>query len=87
MRTTLTIEDGAMRELRRFAAKEGLSLKEAVNRALRAGLAAMERPVRRRARRSPVFAMGTPTCALDKALQIAGEMENEEIVRKVALRK
>jgi hypothetical protein len=83
----MTIDDGAMRELRRFAARTGLSLKEAVNRAIRAGLAAIDRPRRRGRRRSPVFRLGRPRVGLDHALRLAAELEDEEVVRKVSMRK
>lgn len=87
MRTTLTIDDALMRDLRRTAESSGLSLKELVNRALRAGLGSLERPPRRRRYRGRVFAMGNPVVGLDKALRLAGDLEDEEIRRKVELRK
>lgn len=87
MRTTLTIDDALMRDLRRVAQSRGLSLKEVVNRALRAGLASLERPPPSRRYRGRAFAMGRPRVDLDKALQLAGSLEDEEIVRKTELRK
>lgn len=83
----MTIEDGLMRELRETAHKSGLSLKELVNRALRAALDRLHKPTRSRAYRGPTFSMGHPAGGLDKALQWASELENEEILRKLALRK
>ncbi len=44
MRTTLTLEDDVALRLERLRAATGLSFKEAVNQALRAGLDAQEAP-------------------------------------------
>ncbi len=79
MRATLTIDDALMRDLRRAAESSGLSLEELVNRALRAGLGSLERPPRRRRYGARVFAMGNPIVDLDKALRLAGDLEDEEI--------
>jgi hypothetical protein len=58
-----------------------------VNRALRAGLASLERPPDREPYRTPTASMGSPAMGLDKALRLAGELEDEEVARKVELRK
>ncbi len=44
MRTTLTIDDAILRQLKERAAREGLSFKDLVNQALSAGLAQKETP-------------------------------------------
>jgi hypothetical protein len=87
MRTTLTLPDAVMRELRSLAAKEQISLKEAVHRVLLAGLSAIRRPGRRPRRSVHVFSMGRPVVGLDQALRLAGELEDEEVARKAELRK
>jgi hypothetical protein len=87
MRTTMTIDDATMRELKRLAAREDVPLKEVVNRVLRAGLAALKTPRKGRRRAARTFAMGFPAGGLDHALQIASQLENEEVARKAALRK
>jgi hypothetical protein len=87
MRTTLTIEDALLRQLKRRAAELGLPLKELVARVLQAGLQALDRPSRPRMKPVPTFHMGAPRFDLDKAHRIAGELQDEEIARKVALRK
>jgi hypothetical protein len=90
VRTTLTIEDDLMRDLRDVAHREGLPFKQLVNRLLRLGLQRMQEPRRRRRYRLPTFSMGAPVggaAALDKALAIATALEDEEIARKLDLRK
>jgi len=85
VRTTLRIDDELLDELKERARAEGISLAELANQVLRAGLRA-KRPSRKRVR-IPVVDMGPPKLDLDRALQIADDLENEEILRKLALRK
>jgi hypothetical protein len=85
MRTTVRIDADLLAELKERARTAGTSVTDLVNRALRAGLAAMKprpRPVRIR-----TVDMGTPKVDLDRALHLAAELENEEILRKLAQRK
>jgi hypothetical protein len=86
MRTTVTLEPDVEARLRARMRERGLSFKAALNEALRAGLGAT-RPQRRRftVRPSP---MGIrPDVDVDKALSLAAELEDAEILRKLALRK
>jgi hypothetical protein len=85
MRTTIRIDDETLAELKARAREEQISLTELANRILRLGLEA-KRPKRRRVRIQPVD-MGPPKLDLDKALDLAGELEDEEILRKLSLRK
>lgn len=85
MRTTVRIDDELLARLKRRARAEGVSLTELVNRTLRAGLEA-KRP-RRRAVRIRTVDMGPPRIDLDRALHLAEALEDEEILRKMALRK
>lgn len=84
MRTTLTIDDGLLRQLRQKALDTGKPFKQVVNETLRAGL---ERPVPAARPRyvCPTFAMGEPRWPvnLDKALALAAELEDQEIVAKL----
>jgi hypothetical protein len=84
VRTTITLDPDTAALVRRRMRDEGVSFKEAVNDAIRAGLG-----VRRRDEpfRTRTAAMGTPSVNLDRALQIAGELEDEELVRKSRLGK
>jgi plasmid stability protein len=89
MRTTLTIDDDLARRLKQRAVDTGRAFKDVVNEALRSGLEqASMKPARRTYRADPV-ALGRPARGvdLDKALQLAGRLEDEELVRKQELRK
>ena len=88
MRTTLTIEDDVMDRLMRQAKRAKISFKAVVNQALRLGIDRMQPQARRRAFRQRTFRMGYPPGSqLDKALQLAALMEDEEVARKLALGK
>jgi hypothetical protein len=85
MRTTLTVDHDIYLLLRRRAQERGLSLKETVNQALRDGLTAGD--AQRREFHTPTFDLGEPLVPLDRALALAGELEDEELARRLALRK
>lgn len=85
MRTTVTLDADVAARLRRLARERGVSFKEAINGVLRAGLGAraVARPYQ-----TPARALGLrPGIDLNKALSIAAAMEDEEIIRKLDLRK
>jgi hypothetical protein len=84
MRTTVSLDADNDAAVRRLMRERGLTFKQALNQAVRDGLAP-RRP--RRAFRTPTFAMGQPTIALDKALRLAADLEDDEIIRKLAQRK
>ncbi len=89
MRTTLTLDDDVAMALKEAAYRTGQSFKAAVNTALRAGLAALEAPPRRKRYRVVPAALGgvRPGVDLDKALQLADALEDEGVARKLELRK
>ena len=80
MRTTVTLEPDTDASVRRLMRERGLTFKQAVNEAIRAGTS----QPRRRPFRVPTYNMGVPLVPLDKALQLAGELEDEELIRKLA---
>lgn len=86
MRTTVTLDPDVEAQLRAAMRERGVSFKAALNDSVRAGLAAGARPGKRfRVRLTP---MGVrPGVNLDKALRLAGEMEDAETLRKLELRK
>jgi hypothetical protein len=84
MRTTLTIDSDVRLLLERRMSERELSFKEAVNEALRDGLAPDSRQP---PPSTPTFDLGEPLVPLDKALRLAGELEDEERLRQMALRK
>lgn len=86
MRTTITLEPDVAAKLRALARERGISFKEAVNSVLRRGLADGEPGSR------PFVVESRPLglragIDLDKALRLAGELEDEETARKLELRK
>jgi hypothetical protein len=88
MRTTTRIDDDVFEELKGLAQKEEAPLTQVLNRTLRAGLKASRVPVRRRRPyREKTYAMGRPLIDLRKALAKASEFEDEEVLRKLTLRK
>lgn len=84
MRTTVTLDPDTAALIRQRMAERGVSFKQAINDAIRDGLTPRGEtaPFQTRAAR-----MGTPTVPLDRALQLAGEIEDEEFVRKMRLGK
>jgi hypothetical protein len=88
VRTTVNIDDELLETLKGRAHEEDLPFTQLLNRALRAGIEALERPPARRPRhREQAFAMGEPRFDLDRALALAAALEDEETVRKLRLRK
>ena len=88
MRTTLTIDDSTDKRLRQLAMKTGKTYKEVVNMALRRGLATGGSSVRKaKPYKLKPASMGAVRAGynLDKALQLAGELENAEIIRRQRL--
>ena len=88
MRTTVDIDPHLLKRLRAEAHRRGMAFKDLLTMILRRGLD--ERPAASRSRyKGPSYAMGTPPTGidLDKALAIASALEDEETVRKIALRK
>jgi hypothetical protein len=85
MRTTVTLDPDVERLVRDVMRERGLSFKQALNEALRRGLAPQGRP-RRFVQRS--FRMGEGReVRWDRALALAEAMEDEELSRKLARRK
>ncbi len=86
MRTTVTLDPDVADALKRAMRERQIGFKEALNDALRASL---ERPgARRTPYRLKTYDMGAePLGRWDKALQIAADLEDDEIVRKLQQRK
>lgn len=83
MRTTVTLDADTEALLRRRMRERGVSFKEALNDAIRAGLGGVDRP-RFRTATAP---MGTPAVNLDRALRLAADLEDDELIRKVQMGK
>lgn len=88
MRTTLTLDDDLAEELRSLAHRTRRSFKDVLNEAIRTGLARRRRARPRRYRLEPASLGGVrPGFNLDKALQLSDTLDDEEIARKLELRK
>lgn len=76
----MTLEPDVEALVKQLMRERGISFKQAVNEAIRAGAA------RRRRKRfvQPVRDMGPPSVPLDKSLQLAGELEDAELMRRLA---
>jgi hypothetical protein len=85
MRTTVTLDPDVHALVRKTMRERHLSFKDALNQAVRSGLAA---PPPAPTFRTPTFHMGVePTIRLDKALRLAAELEDDELIRRLATRK
>lgn len=81
MRTTLTLDADVEALLKKRMEERGVSFKEAVNESLREGLGG--KPPREPFR-TPTFNLGLkPGIDLTKANQLAAQLEDEEIIRKL----
>lgn len=79
MRTTVTLDADTEQLLRERMARRGISFKQALNESVRE--ANHRAPVATAATRTA--SLGTPAVNLDRALQIAAELEDEELVRRM----
>ena len=79
MRTTVTLDDDVVQLLRQRMKEQRVSFKKALNEAVRA--AAAQRP-----RSSEIVTrtadLGVPAINLDRALQVAADLEDEELIRR-----
>jgi len=86
MRTTITLEPDVQALLQTAMKERGISFKEALNSAVRAGLVQAKQRKRYFVQKS--FSLGgEQNFRWDKALEAAAAIEDEELVRKLALRK
>jgi predicted transcriptional regulator len=87
MRTTIRLDSELLERLKAQARRESVSLTALVNRTLRQGLkAARNKPVMRRQYREQPVAMGASRVPLDKALNLAAALEEEEVSRELGAR-
>jgi hypothetical protein len=87
MRTTVTLDPDAEALVKQLMRDRGVSFKDAVNEAIRRGLGRAT-PERRHPFRTKTFTMGwREGLDLDRALSIAGELEDAELARRLAARK
>jgi hypothetical protein len=84
MRTTVTLTPESEALIKREMEARKMSFKDVLNEAIARGLGS---PHKRVKVDLPVHNMGKPRVSLDKASQLAGELENEEILRKISMGK
>lgn len=80
----MTLDSDTVQLIRKRMRERGISFKAALNQAVREGLA----PRSEKAKFStPTFDMGASQVNLDRALRLAAELEDEELIRKQRLGK
>jgi hypothetical protein len=87
MRTTVTLDPDVERLLKSAARERGVSFKQALNEAIRAGLAPANAGRKRRFVQKTYSLGPEQNFRWDKALAAADAIEDEELIRKVSLRK
>lgn len=86
MRTTITLDPDVQALIRTAMKERGISFKEALNSAVRAGMT--HGKTRRRSFIQKSYRLGSDrNFRWDKALEAAAAMEDEELGRKLSLRK
>lgn len=87
MRTTVTLDPDVAAKLKETARERGISFKEALNSAVRRGFERREAQPRPYRLPAPQRMEARPGVNLVKALQLAGELEDAETVRKMQMGK
>jgi len=87
MRTTVNIRDNLLQRLKLEAERSGTSLTDWVNRAIEKGLERLSPQAEAATYQSPTFSMGQPNFDPDKALRYTADLEDDETLRKLHLRK
>jgi hypothetical protein len=83
VRTTVTLDADTAALIEQRMRERGISFKQALNDAIRAGAA----PVSAEPFRTETADLGTPSVNLDRALQVAAELEDDDLVRRMRLGK
>ncbi|MGI8459449.1 MAG: hypothetical protein ACR2LI_15245 [Propionibacteriaceae bacterium] len=84
MRTTITLTSEAESLLRRAMADRGVTFKDAVNAAIVAGLRV---DTGRASFSTPSFDLGRARVPLDRAVALAADLEDDELIRKQSVGK
>ena len=86
MRTTVTLDPDVLEQVKSLARRRNLSFRAALNDAIRAGLAAERGGSRRYTLPARPMRL-RPGIEMTHALRMADALEDEEVVRKLQLRK
>jgi len=81
VRTTVTLDPDVEAFIAAAMRERGLTFKEAVNAAIRAG---MTPTIPGREAGFPTYDMGRPVVDITKAVRLAGELEDEELAQRLA---
>lgn len=81
MRTTVSLDADTRLLVERAMRERGLSFKEAINLAIRAGLG--DQPAQPQSYTTP-RSLGTPLVDLTKALAVAAQLEDESLANRLA---
>ncbi|MCC6617447.1 MAG: ribbon-helix-helix protein, CopG family [Chloroflexi bacterium] len=87
MRTTVTLEPDVAARIREIARERRISFKSAINEAIRAGFEATSPRVPHRYRETTRDLGVRPGIDLTKALALAADLEDEQAMRELELRK
>jgi hypothetical protein len=85
VRTTVTLDADTELLVRRTMSERGITFKVALNDAIRQGLSQPRSATP--AFRTPAASLGLPSVNLDRALVVASQLEDDELVRKQRLGK
>lgn len=80
VRTTVTLDPDTEQTIRRRMRERGISFKEAINEAIRASVRDDTAP---RPFHTETASMGRSVVNLDRALQLAADLEDDERLRKM----
>lgn len=80
MRTTVTLDADTEQLIRARMAERGVPFKKALNDLIREGVPTHQRGAPFATRTA---SLGVPAVNLDQALQLAGDLEDEELIRKM----
>lgn len=81
MRTTVTLDPDTAALVQRRMREHGISFKQALNDAIRVGAGPAA------TFHTATAPLGTPAVNLDRALQLAADLEDEELIRRTRLGK
>lgn len=82
MRTTVTLDADTEALVRRMMMERGVSFKRALNDAIRGGATTVRSS---EARVTRTRRMGEPAVNLDRALLMAGNLEDDELIRRMRI--
>jgi hypothetical protein len=85
MRTTVTLDPDVVAHIKTYMREKGVSFKDAINNAIRKGLSSRQKSSKPYRQKS--YDMGIPSVPLRKAMQLAADLEDEEILRDLTIRK